>query len=143
MNVAAILKIKGRAVATVRTDATLQDVAEKLAKRKIGAMVIIGPGGRISGIVSERDVVRVIAEHGAKALAMSVSSVMTTDVITCSETDMIDDVMATMTERRFRHVPVVESGGLVGIVSIGDVVKHHIAEVELEASAMKSYLAAG
>jgi len=143
MNVAALLKVKGRAVATVRPDATVQDVAQKLAAKRIGAMVVVGPGGGLVGIVSERDVIRVIATSGSAALAMPVEEIMTRDVVTCQEGDTIDSLMAKMTAGRFRHVPVVEDGALVGLVSIGDVVKHHIAEVELEASALKSYLVSG
>ncbi|MEZ5842178.1 MAG: CBS domain-containing protein [Hyphomicrobiaceae bacterium] len=143
MNVATLLKVKGRAVATVGADTLVQDVAGKLAAKRIGAMVIVGKGGALAGIVSERDIIRALAARGAAALALSVDEIMTRDVVTCQEDDTIDSVMAKMTAGRFRHLPVVEDGSLVGLVSIGDVVKHHIAEVELEASALKSYLVAG
>jgi CBS domain-containing protein len=143
MNVAAILKAKGRNVATARPDATLQDVANRLAAKRIGAIVVVGAAGRVEGIISERDLIRAVAELGGEAMARPVSDFMTSEVVTCSESDTIDQVMSVMTSGRFRHIPVVVDDGLVGIVSIGDVVKHHIAEVEMEASALKTYLVAG
>ncbi len=143
MNVASILKAKGKSVATARSDETLEAVAQKLAARKIGAIVIVGDGGSVAGIVSERDIVRTIAENGATALQQPVSNVMTKNVMTCAESSTIDQMMAVMTQGRFRHVPVIEDGALVGIISIGDVVKHHIAEVEMEVTAMRDYLATG
>lgn len=143
MNVAAILKGKGRAVATAKPETTLQAVTERLTAKRIGALVIVGSGGTVSGIISERDIIRAIGEHGAKCLQEPVSEYMTRQVVICSEADTLDQLMATMTAGRFRHIPVVEDGALVGIVSIGDVVKHHIAEVEMEASALRTYLLAG
>jgi CBS domain-containing protein len=143
MNVAAILKGKGRAVATARPDISLQAIAEKLATKKIGAVVIVGSNGKLAGIISERDIIRAIAATGPESLARPVAEFMTREVVTCAEGDTLDQLMATMTAGRFRHVPVLEDGALVGIVSIGDVVKHHIAEVEMEASAMRTYLVAG
>lgn len=144
MNVATILKAKGRAVSTARPDTSLQDVCAKLAAKKIGAMVIVGEQGRVVGIISERDIIRTVAERGAAALAMPVSDAMTHAVVSCHETMTLDELMGTMTQNRFRHMPVLdEDDGLVGIISIGDVVKHHIAEVEMEVSAMRGYLATG
>ncbi|MGD9784522.1 MAG: CBS domain-containing protein [Hyphomicrobiaceae bacterium] len=143
MNVAGILKVKGRAVMTGRPDETIQEVAAKLALRRIGAVVIVGEGGSVMGIVSERDIIRAVGEQGASVLGQTVGSIMTKNVLTCSEASTIEDMMAMMTQGRFRHVPVVDSEALVGIVSIGDVVKHHIAEVELEVTAMRDYLATG
>lgn len=143
MNVAAILKTKGRAVTTAAPVATVTEIAQKLASKRIGALVIIGDQGRVAGIVSERDIIRAVAARGALCLTEAIADIMTRDVVSCSESDTVDEVMAIMTAGRFRHVPVVEDGALVGIVSIGDVVKHHIAEVEMEASALKSYLATG
>ena len=143
MNVAALLKAKGRAVATDRPDATVHQVAEKLSKKRIGAIVIVGAGGKLVGIVSERDIIHAIARSGGEALSLPVEKIMTRDVVSCAESETIESLMATMTSGRFRHIPVVEDGALVGIVSIGDVVKTHIAEVEMEASALKSYLVAG
>ena len=143
MNVAAILKGKGRAVATARPEMPLQAIIEKLTAKRIGALVIVGTNGTVAGIISERDVIRAIAENGADALRHPVSEFMTRQVVICSEADTLDELMATMTSGRFRHIPVVEDGALVGIVSICDVVKHHIAEVEMEASALRTYLLAG
>jgi CBS domain-containing protein len=143
MNVATILKAKGRSVTTARPDQSLSEVASKLSSRKIGAVVVVGENGSVAGIISERDVIRAIAERGAAALDMQVSRFMTHDVVTCSETSLVDEMMEMMTSGRFRHLPVVEDGALVGIVSIGDVVKNHVATVEMEVSAMRSYLATG
>jgi CBS domain-containing protein len=143
MNVAAILKGKGRAVVTARPDTSLQVIAEKLAAKNIGAIVIAAADGRPAGIISERDIIHAIAERGPSCLAQPVSEYMTREIVTCRESDTLDQLMATMTALRFRHVPVIEDGTLVGIVSIGDVVKHHIAEVEMEASALRTYLRAG
>lgn len=138
-----ILKVKGRTVSTARPDDTVQEIASRLAQRKIGAIVIVGDGGKVAGIISERDLIRVIAQHGSKALQMAVADVMTREVVVCTETTTVDEIMELMTQGRFRHLPVIEDGRLVGIVSIGDIVKHHIAEVELEVSAMRGYFATG
>ncbi|HML44115.1 MAG: CBS domain-containing protein [Hyphomicrobium zavarzinii] len=143
MNVASILKLKGRAVSTVRPNATLLDVAKKLGPKKIGAIVVVGENGHVAGIISERDIIRAISERGAPALSLMVSEVMTRNVICCQETSELDELMEIMTKGRFRHLPVIEDEALVGIVSIGDVVKFHVAEVEMEVSAMRNYLATG
>lgn len=143
MNVAAILKAKGRNVVTARPDTTLEEIARRLAEKRIGALVVVGAAGRIEGIVSERDIIRVVAERGAGVLAEPVSLTMTRHVQVCDVADTLDELMAKMTAGRFRHLPVVEDGALAGIVSIGDVVKHHIAEVEMEASALRGYIVAG
>ena len=143
MNVAAILKQKGRAVITAGAHTSLMEVAEKLAAKRIGAIVIVATRGTVAGIVSERDIIRALAAHGPDCLSQPVSQVMTKQVVTCQETDTLDELMAMMTERRFRHLPVVTDNALVGIISIGDVVKHHIAEVEMEATAMRDYIAHG
>lgn len=143
MNVAVILKSKGRSVATALGDATVEAVAGMLAARRIGAIVIVDAGGSVEGIVSERDIVKAIAARGPACLAEPAATIMTREVITCEPHESLDEVMSTMTAGRFRHVPVVEEGKLVGIVSIGDAVKHHIAEVELEANQLKSYVLAG
>ena len=143
MNVATILKEKGRTVATLNPEATLQDVSEKLSLKRIGAIVIVGDGGSVAGIISERDVIRAIAKSSGDALQTRVSEVMTRDIESCQESDPVDEVMEMMTKGRFRHLPVIEDGALVGIISIGDVVKNHVAEVEMEVSAMRSYLATG
>jgi len=143
MNIAQILKAKGRAVATVRPDATLFDIINRLTQKKIGAIVVVGDNGEVVGIVSERDIIRRLAERGEGALKESVSQSMTSSVISCHETSTIDEIMELMTQGRFRHVPVIEDGALVGIVSIGDIVKNHIAEVEMEVTAMRGYFATG
>ncbi|HRY06279.1 MAG TPA: CBS domain-containing protein [Hyphomicrobiaceae bacterium] len=143
MNVASILKVKGKLVATAPSEDTVETVAQKLASKKIGAIVIVNEGGDVAGIISERDIIRVIAEQGSAALRQPVSTVMTKNVMTCNEANTIDQMMSIMTQGRFRHVPVIEEGSLVGIISIGDVVKHHIAEVEMEVTAMRDYLATG
>lgn len=143
MNVASILKSKGRAVSTVRPNATLLDVAKKLGPKKIGAVVVVGENGHVAGIISERDIIRAVSERGAPALSLMVSEVMTRNVVSCSETSELDELMEMMTKGRFRHLPVVEDDALVGIISIGDVVSHHVAEVQMEVSAMRNYLATG
>jgi CBS domain-containing protein len=140
MNVAAILRQKGRAVTTTSPSTTLLEVANKLAAKRIGAIVIVGARGTVAGIISERDIMRCLCAHGPDCLSRPVSESMTQDVISCQEDDTLDELMAMMTARRFRHLPVVTDGALVGIVSIGDVVKHHVAEVEMEATAMRDYI---
>jgi CBS domain-containing protein len=143
MTIGQILKTKAHGVTTAQPNDTVHEVATLLAQRKIGAVVIVGEGSRVTGIISERDIIRMIAGHGVEALAMPVSSVMTRDVKTCTRSSTIDEIMEAMTQGRFRHFPVVEDGALIGIISIGDVVKHHTAEVELEVTAMRGYLATG
>lgn len=143
MNVAAILKDKGEGVFTMRPENTLLEVATELASRKIGSVVVTEVGGFIAGIISERDVVRVLAERGPEQLSAPVEQAMTKSVVTCTLSDTIDELMAEMTARRFRHLPVVDDGQLIGIVSIGDVVKQRIAEAEMEAEAMRAYIATG
>jgi CBS domain-containing protein len=141
MHVASILKVKGHAVETVRADASLTAVAERLAAKRIGAVVVTERSGAIAGIVSERDIVHAIAKQGPSCMEWPVSEIMTRDVLTCSADDTIDELMSRMTARRCRHLPVVDGRKLTGIISIGDVVKHHIAEVEMEAMAMRDYIA--
>lgn len=140
MNVASILRQKGRAVTTAAPTATLQDVANRLSAKRIGAIVVVGTRGEVAGIISERDIIRALAESGAECLSRPVSERMTRQVVTCQEADTLDELMALMTAHRFRHLPVVTDNALVGIISIGDVVKHHVAEVEMEATAMREYI---
>lgn len=142
MNVATILKHKGPEVAWLGPDASLQEAVRLLAEKRIGSALVLDTDLKILGIVSERDVVRALAVQGAACLQMPVTSVMTSTVKTCRASDTIDQLMAQMTAGRFRHVPVVEDGRLLGIVSIGDVVKLKIAETELEVSAIRDYIAA-
>ena len=142
MNVVTILKQKGTQVTTVSAATTLLDASRKLAAKRIGAVIVSDGEGRVQGILSERDIVRAIAQGGADILSAPVSDIMTRDVVTCAEDASLDDVMHTMTRGRFRHVPVVEAKGrLAGIISIGDAVKHQIGEIKLEAEAMKEYIA--
>ena len=143
MNVDAILRTKGTDVATTRPDATLADVAQVLSEKKIGALVASTDGATVDGIVSERDIVRKIAEHGAAALNMSIGDAMTRDVVTCTRKDSLQDLMSTMSGRRIRHLPVVEDGQLCGMVSIGDVVKLRLEEVESEAEALRGFITGG
>src|SRR5690554_3507139 len=143
MNVAAILKHKGRDVATIPPTLTLVEAARRLTQRRIGALVVVDEDGGIAGILSERDIVRALAEEGTKCLDRPVAETMTREVVTCHESDTLDELMSMMTTRRFRHMPVLAGGDLVGIVSIGDVVKHHVAEIEMEATAMRAYIAHG
>lgn len=140
MNVASILRQKGRAVTTASPSTALIEIANKLAAKRIGAIVIVASGGEVAGIVSERDIIRMLGSEGPQCLNRPVSESMTRQVVTCLEGDTLEEVMAMMTARRFRHLPVVMDGALVGIISIGDVVKHHIAEVEMEATAMREYI---
>jgi CBS domain-containing protein len=142
MNVTMILKSKGRDVTTSPVDTTVEAVAQQLAARNIGAVVVVNPDQSIAGIISERDIIRAIAQHGCDALALPVTRVMTKEVWTCSGGDTLVEIMEKMTAYRSRHVPVIENEELAGIVSIGDIVKNHIAEVEMEASSLKSYIVA-
>jgi len=143
MNVAAILKLKGREVITATPDTSLLEIAQLLGTHKIGCIVIAEADGKVAGIVSERDIVREIARAGAEVLDEPVDAFMTKSVISCRESDTMDRLMGEMTAHRFRHMPVVDRGRLIGLVSIGDVVRMRIAEAELEAAAMREYIATG
>ncbi len=143
MNIAQLLKAKGRAVTTARPDVKLLDIIASLASKRIGAIVIVGEKGELAGIISERDVIQALAKSSEAVLEDSVSKHMTREVVTCQESTTIDEMMELMTQGRFRHVPVIEDGALIGIISIGDVVKNHIAEVEMEVTAMRGYFATG
>ena len=127
-------------VVTIEPTADLAAAVKLLAERRIGAVVILGADHRIVGILSERDIVRTLAEHGPTALHDPVGQVMTRDVQTCSEADTIESLMGRMTTGKFRHMPVVEQGKLIGIVSIGDVVKSRVEEIEHEAAALRDYI---
>jgi CBS domain-containing protein len=143
MNVAAILKSKGKGVITTTPETALLDVAKLLEQNRIGCIVIESGDGKVAGIVSERDIVRAIGQSGVKVLKDPVSTYMTRTVVTAREADTIDRIMSEMTTHHFRHMPVVERGRLIGLVSIGDVVKMRIAEAEMEAAAMRQYIATG
>jgi CBS domain-containing protein len=141
MNVQSIIGGKSPMVATITQTSTLRQAIDQLTERRIGALVVSGDGRAIEGIISERDIVRAAAVSGAGALDGSVGSVMSTDVVTCSAGDGVDRLMALMTERRIRHLPVVdERGHLAGLVSIGDVVKARLSELEQENHALAEYL---
>ncbi|NDU71153.1 CBS domain-containing protein [Actinomadura sp. DSM 109109] len=140
MRIRDILRRKGDAVATVRPDATVRQLLAVLAEHNIGAAVVSPDGSAISGIVSERDVVRRLHEHGAALLDRPVSEIMTAEVRTCGPDDRVDDLRHAMTEHRFRHVPVIGDGRLAGIVSIGDVVKSAIDELESEREHLVDYI---
>jgi CBS domain-containing protein len=142
MLVRSILQQKGDDVVTIDARSTIGDAARTLAERRIGALVVADDGS-LRGILSERDIVRGIAAQGLDVLAAPVASLMTTAVRTCTLDDTADGLMATMTEQRIRHLPVVEQGALVGIVSIGDVVKHRVEELQVEAQTLHDYLETG
>jgi CBS domain-containing protein len=141
MIVAMILEEKGRDVVKTAASVTIGEVVADLAEKKIGAIVVVEGGDRIVGIVSERDVVRAVARHGADVLTEPVGSIMTREVMTCGDRETINEVMGRMTHGRFRHLPVSRNGRLAGIISIGDVVKARIEEVEREAEEMRAYIA--
>ena len=141
MIVGRILAEKGREVFTTQPHRTLKEVVELLAAKGVGAVVVSDASMSVLGILSERDVVRVIARDGAAALNAPVSNHMTPKVTTVTRDDTIDHVMQTMTEGRFRHLPVVEDGRLIGIVSIGDVVKRHVSAIDSERQALREYIA--
>ncbi|GGD90487.1 inosine-5-monophosphate dehydrogenase [Aureimonas endophytica] len=142
MNVRSILEQKGREVFTLHPGITLGEAAGELARRRIGAVLLTTESGAIAGILSERDIVRAVGIQGISALEEPVEGIMTKKVTTCDESAGIDEIMGIMTRGRFRHLPVVEGGRLVGIVSIGDVVKRRIEEVVREAEDMRTYIAA-
>jgi CBS domain-containing protein len=140
MTVKAILSVKGTEVLTIEPTTNLAAAAKLLAERKIGALVVTGPDQRVVGIVSERDIVQELAAHGPAALDLALTEVMTRKVMTCSASDTISSVMERMTAGKFRHLPVVEQGRLAGLVSIGDVVKYRLHQMEQEQSALRDYI---
>lgn len=140
MKVEQILQSKGAQVFSVSGDSPISEAVQVLNDRNIGA-VVVNAGGKVAGILSERDIVRQLRKGGVAALQESVKSCMTTDVVTCRLDTSLDELMSEMTERRIRHIPVIEDGALVGIVSIGDVVKRKIEDAEREAAALRDYIA--
>jgi len=142
MLIAHVLRDKGAAVFTLTSDVTLESAARELHTRKVGALVVLDDSGAVAGVLSERDVVREVARRGSKALEDPISAAMSRAVITAHLQETVDEGLARMTDRRVRHLPVIENGRLVGIVSIGDLVKHRIAAVEAEAAAMQAYISA-
>jgi CBS domain-containing protein len=140
MTVSIILAGKGREVVTIEPNASLRAAVSLLAEKRIGALLILGADRRVVGILSERDIVRALAEHGDAALDEPVSGAMTRKVSTCNESETIAAIMERMTAGKFRHVPVVDQGRLTGIISIGDVVKHRLHEMERDSAAMRDYI---
>jgi CBS domain-containing protein len=142
MNVKTILaaKAQGGDIVGIEPTADLAAAAKLLSTHRIGAVVIRGAGGRLAGILSERDIVRALAEHGAEALALAVGQVMTRNVATCAEDETISSIMERMTAGKFRHLPVVTKDKLVGLISIGDVVKQRVGEIEQESEALRDYI---
>jgi CBS domain-containing protein len=143
MTVETILAQKGRAVATIDPDRTLSEAARELSTRRIGAIVIVDGGMAVLGILSERDIVRALAKGGHAALDEPVRQHMTGRVVTCKGEAGINEVMQLMTDGKFRHIPVVDGGRLAGIVSIGDIVKQRLADIEAESQALREYIATG
>jgi CBS domain-containing protein len=140
VHVSVILQRKGHRVITVSPDATIAEAADLLATHNIGALVASSDGQTVEGIISERDIARCLPRMGASCLERPVREIMTSVVATCTPDDSIDSLMATMTERRIRHVPVIVDGALTGVVSIGDVVKFRLDELEVQAEALQRYV---
>ena len=140
MRISDVVKRKGDTVITVRSDASVTALLDLLAEHRIGAVVVSDDGHSVAGIVSERDIVRHLQKDGAQVLDQPVSSIMTREVQTCSPDDQLDELMSLMSKRRIRHVPVCEDDQLVGIVSIGDVVKHKIDALQFERDQLDSYV---
>lgn len=143
MNVETILKTKGREVITVKPGESIASAAETLHRRRIGAALVLDEEGAVIGVLSERDIVRGLAVYGGVVLGKRVADLMSTEVLVCEPNDSVDRIMAIMTEQRVRHLPVLRRGKLVGVVSIGDVVKHRLAEIESEARSLREYIATG
>ena len=143
MFVSDILSQKGGSVFTVTPGSSVAHVSQQLSVRRIGSVLVLDADGGVAGIVSERDLVRALASHGAKALELEARQVMTRDVVTCDPDESIDHVMEVMTSGRFRHLPVVRHGELLGLVSIGDIVKSRLEETRHETEALKAYIVAG
>jgi CBS domain-containing protein len=140
MTVSVILALKGRDVVTIDPAESLAQAIKILAQKRIGAALVLGADRRIAGIISERDIVRALAERGAAALDEPVSRTMTRKVETCGESESVASIMERMTAGKFRHLPVVDQGRLVGLVSIGDIVKHRVHEMERDSVAMRDYI---
>jgi CBS domain-containing protein len=140
VTVKTILSTKGGDVISIEPTATLETAVKTLAKHRIGALLVLGPDRRVVGILSERDVVRALGEQGADVLPKPLAQVMTRKVVTCGETETVGTIMERMTTGKFRHVPVIEEDQVVGIISIGDVVKHRVHEMERESAALRDYI---
>jgi CBS domain-containing protein len=142
MLIAHVLRDKGGTVFTLMADVTLEAACAELHEKKVGALVVLDAEGNVFGVLSERDLVREVARRGVSALTQTVGDAMTRAVITASPQETLDECLGRMTDRRVRHLPVIENGRLIGIISIGDLVKHRIASVEAEAAAMQAYISA-
>jgi CBS domain-containing protein len=140
MTIKAILSAKGGDVISIDPTATLDTAVKTLTKHRIGAVLVLGPDRRVIGILSERDIVRALGEQGAEVLTKPLAQVMTRKVVTCSQTETVATIMERMTTGKFRHVPVIEQDQVVGIISIGDVVKHRLHEMEQESAALRDYI---
>ncbi len=140
MTVKTILSVKGSEVITIGPTATLEEAIATLSRNRIGALVVLGADQRVIGILSERDIVRALSERGAGALKEPLAQTMTRVVVSCCEADTVSDLMERMTRGRFRHIPVLEQERLVGIISIGDVVKQRLGEMERESEALRDYI---
>jgi CBS domain-containing protein len=140
MMVKTILSAKGGDVISIEPTANLETAVRTLAEHRIGALLVLGTDRRVIGILSERDIVRVLAEQGASVLSQPLSQVMTRKVVTCNSSDTIGVIMERMTAGKFRHLPVVEQEQVIGIISIGDVVKYRLQEMEHESAALRDYI---
>ena len=143
MNVETILRNKGSWVVTVRRKTTVAEAVEMLHRERIGALVVSEDGDSVDGVLSERDIVTALDDHGPALPSRTVDEIMTRDVVTCDPADTVQTLMAEMTNRRFRHFPVIKDGRLRGIISIGDLVKNRLDEVEFEANSLRSFIAGG
>jgi len=143
MNVRTILNAKGSTVETIGPSASIADAAKQLRNRNLGALIVSDSGTTVDGILSERDIIRALATDGARTLDKRVDDLMTANVHTCTPDDTVANIMGTMTAKRIRHVPVVDNNALCGMISIGDVVKIRLEEVESEAHALRDYISSG
>jgi CBS domain-containing protein len=140
MTVKTILSQKGYAVETIGPQSTVAETAKRLSERRIGAIIVVDGKARVIGMLSERDIVRTLAERGPGALELPIESIMTRRVVTCAEADTVGEIMERMTSGKFRHLPVMDGERLIGVISIGDVVKHRVGEIEAETNAMRDYI---
>ena len=140
MQVGHILKSKGSAVTTVTPETTVAEAIRTLSKKRIGAVLVVGADGKLSGILSERDIIHGLAEHGMRLLDMRVPEIMTKAVISCRPDNTVEELMREMTTRRIRHLPVLDDGRLSGIISIGDVVKSRLEELSAESDMLRNYI---
>jgi CBS domain-containing protein len=141
MHVAQILRTKGKAVTTVAPELRIAEVVETMTRRRIGAVLVTSGENEVAGILSERDVIQGLANRGAHLLEMRVSEIMTKEVVTCTPDNTVEEIMRVMTNRRVRHIPVLEGGRLCGIISIGDVVKNRLEELSAESDMLRNYIA--